>query len=134
MQITKALSDETRIRILKLLEQGELCVCELMEVLQMGQSTVSKHLGILHAAGLLERRKKGTWSYYRLAEEAVNKYNLLFIEIIKQMLNDEKLIKEDLRRLKGLKRQNRKGGTNACIINPTTKNKNTRRLGKLPLP
>jgi len=113
--LTKALSDETRVRIVKLLEQGELCVCELMEVLQMGQSTVSKHLGILHNAGLLERRKAGTWSYYRLAEEAVNKYNLLFIEITKQVLNDEKLIKEDLKRLNKLKRLNRTGGTNACI-------------------
>ena len=115
LAITKALSDETRIRIMKLLEHGELCVCELMEVLGMGQSTVSKHLGILHSAGLVERRKEGTWSYYRLAEEAVNKYNLLFREVMRQVLNDDKLIQEDVRRLKRLKRQNRTGGTNACI-------------------
>ncbi|RME69060.1 MAG: ArsR family transcriptional regulator, partial [Nitrospirae bacterium] len=87
LAITKALSDETRVRILKLLEQGELCVCELMEILQMGQSTVSKHLGILHNAGLVERRKEGTWAYYRLSDEAVNRYNLIFLEVIRQVLN-----------------------------------------------
>ncbi|HHN65502.1 MAG TPA: ArsR family transcriptional regulator [Nitrospirae bacterium] len=105
LAITKALSDETRIRIMKLLEHGELCVCELMEVLGMGQSTVSKHLGILHSAGLVERRKEGTWSYYRLAEEAVNKYNLLFREVMRQVLNDDKQVKEDLRTLSKLKRK-----------------------------
>lgn len=103
--ITKAISDETRVRILKLLEQGELCVCELMEVLGMGQSTVSKHLGILHTAGLVVRRKAGTWSYYRLAEEAINKYNLLFKEIMKQVLNDDKEVKEDMMKLSRLKRK-----------------------------
>ncbi len=84
--IARAIYDETRGRILELLEHGELCVCELMEILQMDQSTASKHLGILHRTGLIERRKVGTWSYYRLSDEAVNKYNLLFLEVMKQGL------------------------------------------------
>ncbi|GBE33187.1 arsenical resistance operon repressor [bacterium BMS3Bbin05] len=101
--VTKALSDETRVRILKLLEPGERCVCELMEVLGMGQSTVSKHLGILHNAGLVHRRKEGTWSYYRLNDEAVNKYNLVFRELINRVLNGDKTILKDLKALKKLK-------------------------------
>jgi len=107
--VTKALSDETRVRILKLLEKGELCVCELMEILGMGQSTVSKHLGILHTAGLVERRKEGTWSYYRLVDEAFNKYNRIFIEVIKQVLNDDKTVRQDIRKLTALKK-----GVNIC--------------------
>jgi DNA-binding transcriptional ArsR family regulator len=120
IQVTKALSDETRVRILKLLEQGELCVCELMEVLGMGQSTVSKHLGILHTAGLVERRKAGTWSYYKLSDEAINKYNLVFQELMKQFLNDDRRVREDLKVLKKLRRC-KPGGRNACPDNKMAK-------------
>ncbi len=63
----KAVADPTRLRMLKLLAGGELCVCEIMAVLGLGQSTASKHLNILKAAGLVESRKQGTWTYYRLA-------------------------------------------------------------------
>ncbi len=118
--ITRALSDETRVRIMKLLEQGELCVCELMEVLKMGQSTVSKHLGILYTAGLVEREKVGTWSYYRLSDEAVNKYNLVFQELMKQLLNDDRRVREDLKMLKKLRRCKLRG-TNACPDNKMAK-------------
>jgi ArsR family transcriptional regulator, arsenate/arsenite/antimonite-responsive transcriptional repressor len=62
----KALADETRLRILKLLEGGELCVCDLTAALEMTQPNVSFHLGILKAAGLIKDRKEGRWSYYDL--------------------------------------------------------------------
>ena len=62
----KALSDETRLRILKLLEHGELCVCDLTAALDMTQPNVSFHLGILREAGLIKDRKAGRWSYYEL--------------------------------------------------------------------
>ncbi len=99
MLITKALSDETRVRIMKLLEGGELCVCQLIEVLDMGQSTVSKHLGILKMAGMVEARKEGTWSYYRLADEFINTYNPVFRKILSGCLNDDKTIQKDKKKL-----------------------------------
>lgn len=64
--IFKALSDETRLRIVKLLERGELCVCDIVAALDMVQPKVSFHLGVLKEAGLLKDRKQGRWSHYRL--------------------------------------------------------------------
>jgi ArsR family transcriptional regulator len=65
-KLFKALSDETRLRILSLLTADELCVCDLMEVLQLPQSTVSRHLAYLRNAGLVYDRRQGVWMYYRL--------------------------------------------------------------------
>lgn len=65
----KALSDETRLRILALLEEGELCVCDLMAVLDLPQSTVSRHLAYLRNAGLVVDRRHGVWMFYSLAGE-----------------------------------------------------------------
>ncbi len=67
-QYFKALSDETRLRILSLLTTGELCVCDLMAVLDLPQSTVSRHLAYLRNTGLVEDRRQGIWMYYRLAK------------------------------------------------------------------
>lgn len=68
ISVTKALADVQRVRILMLLRDGELCVCQIVEVLQLATSTVSKHLSILTAADLAECRKDGRWAYYRLAD------------------------------------------------------------------
>jgi len=65
-RIFKALSDETRLRILSLLTGGELCVCDLMTTLGLPQSTVSRHLAFLRNAGLVEDRRQGVWMFYRL--------------------------------------------------------------------
>ena len=65
-QIFKTLADPTRLRLMALLEREELAVHELTEVLDMAQSTVSRHLGILREAGLLSDRREGTYVYYRL--------------------------------------------------------------------
>jgi ArsR family transcriptional regulator len=63
----KALADETRLRILKLLELREMCVCEVMVALDLTQPTASYHLGILESAGLVKERKTGKWVFYRIA-------------------------------------------------------------------
>lgn len=70
MSITKALSDENRVRILLMLCKEELCVCKIIEVLGLAPSTVSKHLSTLHHAHLINGRKEGRWMYYRLSEDA----------------------------------------------------------------
>lgn len=69
-RIFKALSDETRLRILALLAGGELCVCDLMTTLELPQSTVSRHLAFLRNAGLVEDRRQGVWMFYRLIDGA----------------------------------------------------------------
>jgi len=64
----KALADETRMRILGLLEVREMCVCEIMVALDLTQPTASHHLGLLENAGLVRDRKEGKWVFYRLAD------------------------------------------------------------------
>ena len=67
LDITKALADENRVRTLLSLRSGELCVCQITELLDLAPSTASKHLSILRQARLVEARKDGRWMYYRLA-------------------------------------------------------------------
>jgi DNA-binding transcriptional ArsR family regulator len=107
----RAISDPTRIRILKLLEGGELCVCEIMEVLDLVQSTASKHLNILKIAGLVESRKGGTWSYYRLAEK-YREHNKDFLRFIASHLNDDEIITRDKKFLNTKKKKSCKQGVN----------------------
>jgi len=67
----KALADENRIRILKLLMLREMCVCELMVALNLTQPTTSHHLGILEKEGLINRVKRGKWAYYSIANQGI---------------------------------------------------------------
>jgi ArsR family transcriptional regulator len=69
MAITKALSDPGRVRILLSLQRGELCVCQITELFGLATSTVSKHLSVLHHAGLILSRKAKRWVYYRLPDK-----------------------------------------------------------------
>jgi ArsR family transcriptional regulator len=64
----KAFSDRTRLRVLHLLRDGELCVCDIVGVLALPQAKISRHLAYLRRAGLVKVRKDGLWSHYRLAE------------------------------------------------------------------
>jgi ArsR family transcriptional regulator, arsenate/arsenite/antimonite-responsive transcriptional repressor len=66
MNITRALADENRVRMLLALRYGEMCVCQITELFRLAPSTVSKHLSILFQAGLVASRKDGRWMYYRL--------------------------------------------------------------------
>lgn len=66
-ELFKALADETRLRILNLLVRGELCVCDIMAVLDIGQSKASRHLAYLRNAGLVDDRRDGVWMYYTLS-------------------------------------------------------------------
>lgn len=67
LAITKALSDETRVRALLALRDGELCLCHIVGLLELAPSTVSKHLDVLCQAQLVQRRKEGRWAHFRLA-------------------------------------------------------------------
>jgi DNA-binding transcriptional ArsR family regulator len=67
----KSLGDPTRLKIIYLLESGELCVCEIMEALEKPQPTVSHHLNLLKNAGLLKWRKQGVWTHYKLSDPKI---------------------------------------------------------------
>jgi ArsR family transcriptional regulator len=73
LDITKALADGNRLRVLMALTGGELCVCQIVELLQLAPSTTSKHMAILRQARLVESRKEGRWMYYRLPDRNASK-------------------------------------------------------------
>lgn len=67
LAIAKALSEQARVRALLSLRDGELCLCQIIDLLGMAPSTVSRHMELLYQAGLVQRRKQGRWHYFRLA-------------------------------------------------------------------
>lgn len=69
-RLLKALSDETRLRIVALLAHGELCVCHVEAALELSQPNASRALGVLRNAGVVDARRDGSWVYYRLAPQA----------------------------------------------------------------
>ncbi len=97
VMIFKALSDETRLRIVKLLENGELCVCDITAALDMVQPKVSFHLGVLKEAGIVKDRKEGKWIHYRLNDNDLF-LRMLLLSVCERMNGG--LYDEDRRRLK----------------------------------
>lgn len=98
-RITKALADENRIRIIMALKGRELCVCQLIELLILAPSTVSKHLSILKNARLIDSRKQGRWMYYRLAGDEEYREIQACLSWIFQSVGESAQIKEDSDRL-----------------------------------
>jgi ArsR family transcriptional regulator, arsenate/arsenite/antimonite-responsive transcriptional repressor len=99
----KAAGDPTRTRILKLLEAGPLCVCQVQAVLGLAPSTVSKHLALLKAAGLVADWRDGRWIHYALATEERNPYARAVLALLRGPLDREPRILEDRRRLRSVK-------------------------------
>ena len=97
--VAKAVADPSRVRILKLLEGGELCVCQITTVLGLATATISKHLAALKVAGLLQQRRDGKWVYYRLAERGLNPYAPHFLDVVRSALQGDPTIAEDQRLL-----------------------------------
>ncbi|MFA6001247.1 MAG: metalloregulator ArsR/SmtB family transcription factor [Thermoleophilia bacterium] len=97
--VLKAAGDPARARILKLLEGRELCVSQLMEILDLSQSTVSGHLSVLKKAGLLKRRKSGRLAYSSLADRKHNDYSLPMLALMLGWLDDDPQVRSDRRKL-----------------------------------
>lgn len=95
LSVTKALSDESRVRLLMALAGGELCVCQLVELVGLAPSTVSKHMLILKQARLVEGRKCGRWIFYRLAKRNVPQISLSAQKWIGKSLRDDPTILRD---------------------------------------
>jgi DNA-binding transcriptional ArsR family regulator len=99
LNITKALAEENRLRILLALEGRELCVCQLIELLELAPSTVSKHMAILRQARLVNGRKDGRWMYYRLADARATTEVKEALAWVKKSLSQDESIGEDVKRL-----------------------------------
>ena len=105
LAITKALSDESRLRCLVSIRDGELCLCQIIQVLGLSPATVSKHMDVLERAGLVRRRREGKWRYYSLndgtgAGPAPSALKWVF----EQLPKDPQLV-EDARKTQKVRRQ-----------------------------
>jgi ArsR family transcriptional regulator, arsenate/arsenite/antimonite-responsive transcriptional repressor len=99
----KAVSDPTRTRILKLLEGGGLCVCQVQAVLGLAPSTVSKHLTVLKHAGLVEDRRDGKWIEYGLARDSHNPHAKRVLALLEGDLDRDPAVLADRKRLREIK-------------------------------
>jgi len=95
-----ALSDETRLRILRVLLEKECCVCEIMQALDISQSRASRNLGILREAGLLRARRDGAWIVYSVDKEGMQEYLSDMVKAIRKALEGNQVVALDLERLK----------------------------------
>lgn len=92
LRVMKALSDPTRVKILKILQRRSMCVCELQTALGTAQSTTSKHLKILEDAGLAASYKEGLWVNYTLADGRQSAYAASILGNLRHWLNDDEAI------------------------------------------
>jgi DNA-binding transcriptional ArsR family regulator len=105
MNLTKALADASRVRALLALRRGELCVCQLTALSGSAPSTVSKHLSILHHAGLVESRKAGRWIYYRLPDQTAPAMVRQALAWIERSLTRDPSVLADNKKLKQILQQ-----------------------------
>ncbi len=104
VQFFRALSEETRLRVVMLLTQGELCVCDLMLVLDEPQSKVSRHLAYLKHSGLTKSKRVGVWMHYWLDETSSRMYKS-HLSLLKEQLSHLPPFSTDIKKLHELKRQ-----------------------------
>lgn len=100
----KALSDETRLRILNLLLERECCVCEIMQALNISQTRASRNLSALYDAGLLKLRRVGLWAVYSIDEESMGEYYSDLIEAVRKGLDGNETAMLDRQRLRSAQR------------------------------
>ncbi|MDD5722555.1 MAG: metalloregulator ArsR/SmtB family transcription factor [Syntrophales bacterium] len=89
IKVMKALSDPSRVKIIKMLQKRVMCVCEIKEALGVAQSTASKHLKIMEDAGLIAFHKEGLWVNYTLADGSSSPYAASLIGNLKHWLEDD---------------------------------------------
>jgi ArsR family transcriptional regulator, arsenate/arsenite/antimonite-responsive transcriptional repressor len=105
-RLFRALGDETRVRIVALLSQGELCVCHIEAALEISQPNASRQLSVLRAAGVVTRRRDGNWTYYRLSDPPDEESRRVLRSLKRMAARD--LLRDDIDRLK------RATGPGAC--------------------
>ena len=97
IQIAKAISDKNRFRALMMLTKEKLCLCQIIEMLSLAPSTVSKHMSV--QAGLAEAIKKGKWVYYQLPKPKSECLSSDMIQLLKKWSSDDEQINSDKFRL-----------------------------------
>jgi len=100
VKIFKALSDETRLRILSLIIEQECCVCEVMQTLNISQTRASRNLSQLYNAGLLILRKEGLWSLYSVDRQKVEPFTAALLGVITEHFDSMPVFKKDRENLK----------------------------------
>lgn len=98
LAITKSISDPNRVRALMALQDGELCVCQIIELLSLVPSTVSKHMSILRQAGLVKSDKRGKWVYYTLSKKGKGIRSILWW--LHRNLHNDRIVRRDRKRIK----------------------------------
>ena len=102
MNITRALSDENRVRVIAALQGRELCVCQIIDLLQLSPSTVSKHLSILRNARLINGRKEGRWMHYSLARDPQRPMVIEAIDWVLRSIGGDDQVKTDQEHLEAM--------------------------------
>ena len=103
-KLFKALSDETRLRILKMLEARPLCVCEIQHVLKGSQPNVSHHLKTLYEAGLVDSKRDGLWIAYRIADAPDTPLHSAALSLLRRSLKNDERVKKDRAIVKSVNR------------------------------
>ena len=106
LKVMKALADPTRVKIMKMLQQKMMCVCELRAALNIAQSTTSKHLQILEDAGLISSQKDGLWVNYMISDGSESPYAASMIGSLRHWLDGDPDIHKVVKQLPGIDRQN----------------------------
>ena len=105
LKVMKAMSDPSRVKIMKMLQKRVMCVCEIKEALRVAQSTASKHLKILEEAGLITFHKEGLWVNYTLADGGNSPYAASLIGNLKHWLEDDPEVIELAKQLPQIRRE-----------------------------
>lgn len=100
----KALTEETRLRILRVLMERECCVCEVMQALDISQTRASRNLKALYDAGLLKMRRDGRWVLYSIDQDRISPSLVGLVETVRKALENNPIIAQDQKRLKKAQR------------------------------
>jgi ArsR family transcriptional regulator len=104
IKVMKALSDPNRVKIVKMLQKGTMCVCEVQAALEISQPTVSKHLKILEGAGLVDRKQKGLWAHYSLTDGGRSPYAASLLGNLMHWLVDDPSIRDLIERSEAIRK------------------------------
>ena len=105
IRVMKALSDPNRVKIIKMLQHKVMCVCEMQAILGIAQPSVSKHLKLLEASGLITSHKDGMWVNYQLTDGSDSAYVASLLGNLKHWLEDDSEVAEMVEKLPSIRRE-----------------------------
>ncbi|MBI2869749.1 MAG: metalloregulator ArsR/SmtB family transcription factor [Chloroflexi bacterium] len=126
IKAVKALSDETRLRMLNLLLVRECCVCEVVQTLDISQTRASRNLNLLYNAGFLKVRREGLWAYYCIDRDGMSPHLQAILEATRQALEGDGQMRNDLERLRTAERAGPEYAGKACQTGPAGDNSSSR--------